>query len=75
MGDKEDLSILEAEYISDEIYQAKVKDLLQNYRYFRRTRPDGNCFYRAFAYAYFERLLNYPSEYERFVLASIEVIV
>lgn len=67
VGEKEDLSLLEAEYVSDEVYQAKVKDLLQKYRYIRRTRPDGNCFYRAFAYAYFERLLYYPLEYARYV--------
>lgn len=66
VGEKEDLSLLEAEYVSDEVYQAKVKDLLQKYRYIRRTRPDGNCFYRAFAYAYFERLLYYPLEYASF---------
>lgn len=73
VGEKEDLSLLEAEYVSDEVYQAKVKDLLQKYRYIRRTRPDGNCFYRAFAYAYFERLLYYPLEYARYVQKEIKM--
>lgn len=66
VGEKEDLSSLEAEYLTDEVYQAKVKDLLRKYQFIRRTRPDGNCFYRAFAYAYFERLLNHQREYESF---------
>ena len=32
----------------------------------RRTRPDGNCFYRAFGYAYLESLLNDELELNRF---------
>lgn len=64
ISEKEDLGSLEAEYITDEVYQSKVKDLLRKYNYIRRTRPDGNCFYRAFAFAYFERLLSHQREYE-----------
>lgn len=64
ISEKEELGSLEAEYITDEVYQAKVKDLLRKYDHIRRTRPDGNCFYRAFAFAYFERLLSNQREYE-----------
>lgn len=37
-----------------------------NYDALRRTRPDGNCFYRAFAYAYFETILDDEIEHYRF---------
>lgn len=37
-----------------------------DYGMMRRTRPDGNCFFRAFAFAYFESLLNDDIELERF---------
>jgi ubiquitin thioesterase protein OTUB1 len=32
----------------------------------RRTRGDGNCFYRAFAFGYLEKNLNNGKELERF---------
>lgn len=32
----------------------------------RRTRPDGNCFFRAFAYAYLEHLISNKEDYETF---------
>lgn len=40
----------------------------KGYNHIRRTRPDGNCFYRAFAYSYFDSLLNSGSkdEFNRF---------
>lgn len=37
-----------------------------DYELMRRTRPDGNCFFRAFAFAYFESLLDDLTELERF---------
>lgn len=33
----------------------------------RRTRGDGNCFYRAFGFAYLEQLLNDKEELARLV--------
>jgi len=42
----------------DDIYQSKIKNLERDYKYIRRTRPDGNCFFRAFGFAYFESLLS-----------------
>lgn len=38
----------------------------KEYELMRRTRPDGNCFFRAFAFAYFESLLNDSIELDRF---------
>lgn len=39
------------------MYLEKIKDLASKYRHVRRTRPDGNCFFRAFSYAILEKLL------------------
>uniref|UniRef100_A0A1B6DY32 Ubiquitin thioesterase n=1 Tax=Clastoptera arizonana TaxID=38151 RepID=A0A1B6DY32_9HEMI len=66
VGKKECLTKLECEYICDEIYLQKVRDLSNKYSSVRKIRPDGNCFFRAFAYAYFERLLGNKDEYQRF---------
>ncbi|XP_014259393.1 ubiquitin thioesterase otubain-like isoform X2 [Cimex lectularius] len=66
VGSKENLGCLIHEYKNDEIYQNKVKNLCGKYDSFRRTRPDGNCFFRAFAFAYLEQLLDKKEEYESF---------
>lgn len=64
---KQDLSILQKEYaLEDEVYQQKVKDLRSKYQHIRKTRPDGNCFFRAFSFAYLESLLVDKQEYNRF---------
>lgn len=54
------------EYANDTVYLEKVKDLSVKYRYIRRTRPDGNCFFRAFSYANIERLIGTPNDFEQF---------
>ena len=46
------------------------QDLLQKYSYIRKTRPDGNCFYRAFGFAHLEALLEDSQELQRWVLLS-----
>ncbi|VVD03305.1 ubiquitin thioesterase otubain-like [Leptidea sinapis] len=66
VGEIEPLSSLEKEYNEDPIYLLKVKDLSAKYKHIRRTRPDGNCFFRAFSYAYLEHLLTDRQEYEKF---------
>ncbi|XP_061729660.1 ubiquitin thioesterase otubain-like [Cydia pomonella] len=66
VGELEHLSSLEKEYNEDPVYLLKVKDLAAKYKYIRRTRPDGNCFFRAFSYAYLEHLLTDKAEYEKF---------
>ncbi|XP_028158832.1 ubiquitin thioesterase otubain-like [Ostrinia nubilalis] len=66
VGELEALSSLEKEYNEDPVYLLKVKDLASKYKYMRRTRPDGNCFFRAFSYAYLEYLLTDKAEYEKF---------
>uniref|UniRef100_A0A224XHN8 Ubiquitin thioesterase n=1 Tax=Panstrongylus lignarius TaxID=156445 RepID=A0A224XHN8_9HEMI len=66
VGPKESLSTLESEYLNDEIYRRKVQNLYVKYDSIRRTRPDGNCFFRAFGFAYLEQLINKKDEYESF---------
>lgn len=48
------------------MYLLKVKDLAAKYKSIRRTRPDGNCFFRAFSYAYLEHLLTDKQEFDKF---------
>ncbi|KAJ8951013.1 hypothetical protein NQ318_006398 [Aromia moschata] len=66
LGDLEPVSSLNNEYSTDPIYLEKVKDLSTKYKYVRRTRPDGNCFFRAFSYANIERLLEKKDEFNQF---------
>ncbi|KAJ2950310.1 hypothetical protein O0L34_g11676 [Tuta absoluta] len=66
VGDLEELASLEKEYNEDPVYLLKVKDLSSKYKNIRRTRPDGNCFFRAFSYAYLEHLLTNKAEYDKF---------
>ena len=54
--DAEDLSSVQEEFKHDPIYLAKVNTLASKYSRIRRTRPDGNCFFRAIAFAYFEKV-------------------
>lgn len=66
IGDLETISVLEAEYADDAVYNGKVKDLAKRYRSIRRIRPDGNCFFRAFAYNYLEFLSRHRPELAKF---------
>jgi len=58
VGGLSDFSLLAKEYKGDDVYTGKVEDLQVKYTSMRRTRGDGNCFYRAFGFAHLERLLN-----------------
>ncbi|KAJ8266129.1 hypothetical protein GJAV_G00126260 [Gymnothorax javanicus] len=67
VSERLDLSILKQEYSQeDTIYQQKIRDLQQKYLYIRKTRPDGNCFYRAFGFSHLESLLDDSKELQRF---------
>ncbi|KAK8484599.1 hypothetical protein V6N11_024131 [Hibiscus sabdariffa] len=58
VGDKEPLSMLAAEYESGSpILLEKIKVLEQQYAAIRRTRGDGNCFFRSFMFSYLEHIL------------------
>ncbi|XP_017844904.2 LOW QUALITY PROTEIN: ubiquitin thioesterase otubain-like [Drosophila busckii] len=60
------LTCLGAEYNGDDVFTAKIQDLSKKYKFIRRTRPDGNCFFRAFAYSYLEYLITNNSAYQEF---------
>ncbi|KAJ8922477.1 hypothetical protein NQ315_007505 [Exocentrus adspersus] len=66
VGDQEPIISLNNEYSTDTVYQEKVKDLASKYKSIRKTRPDGNCFFRAFSYANIERLLDNKDEFNDF---------
>uniref|UniRef100_A0A8V0X0B4 ubiquitinyl hydrolase 1 n=1 Tax=Gallus gallus TaxID=9031 RepID=A0A8V0X0B4_CHICK len=71
VSERLELAVLYKEYAQDDhIYQQKIKDLLQKYSYIRKTRPDGNCFYRAFGFAHLEALLEDSQELQRATAAS-----
>ncbi|KAF7272187.1 hypothetical protein GWI33_015018 [Rhynchophorus ferrugineus] len=57
VGELDSVTSLCKEYSTDDVYLEKIKDLASKYSHVRRTRPDGNCFFRAFSYAILEKLL------------------
>ncbi|KAJ4827407.1 ubiquitin-specific protease otu1 [Turnera subulata] len=58
LGDKEPLSALAAEYeAGSPILLEKIKVLGEQYAAIRRTRGDGNCFFRSFMFSYLEHIL------------------
>lgn len=58
VGNKESLSSLAAEYKSGSpILLEKIKVLGESYASIRRTRGDGNCFFRSFMFSYLEHIL------------------
>jgi ubiquitin thioesterase protein OTUB1 len=58
VGPREPMAALEAEYASGSpVFTAKVAALARGYDAVRRTRGDGNCFFRAFLFAYLEGLV------------------
>ncbi|KAF8926399.1 OTU domain, ubiquitin aldehyde binding [Dissophora ornata] len=52
-----DLTELEKEYENNQSFKNKIKNLADTHDRMRRSRGDGNCFYRAFAFAWFERVM------------------
>ncbi|XP_056588081.1 ubiquitin thioesterase OTUB1a [Triplophysa dalaica] len=67
VSERKDLAILKKEYAENDIvYQKKIQDLEKKYIAIRKTRPDGNCFYRAFGFSHLESLLDDSKELHRF---------
>mmetsp|Transcript_19380 Transcript_19380/g.53215 ORF Transcript_19380/g.53215 Transcript_19380/m.53215 type:complete len:268 (+) Transcript_19380:104-907(+) len=50
------LDELKAQYAGNAGFLPKIETLMKSFRALRRTRPDGNCFYRAYLYGIFEQL-------------------
>lgn len=68
VSEKVSISELKNDYQQDDtIYQNKINKLQDTYGSLRRTRPDGNCFFRAFSFAYLETLINDEEETDRFI--------
>lgn len=66
VGEREPLSALEEEYAAGAgVFLTKIVALKNSYGAIRRTRGDGNCFYRAFLFAYLENLILEIDETER----------
>lgn len=66
---KNDMSQLAKDFASDEVYKSKAEALGAKYSHFRRTRPDGNCFFRAVAFRQFELMLNNQNVLKKFLAA------
>ena len=49
---------LRSEYaVGNLVFAKKIESLSKSFSSLRRTRGDGNCFYRAFLFSYLEGLL------------------
>ena len=49
-----DIKVLLKDYEDNKEYANSVKIITEKYKYLRKVRRDGNCFYRAFIYRLFE---------------------
>jgi ubiquitin thioesterase protein OTUB1 len=58
--------MLNNEYADDPIYTRKVLDIEKKYKFIRKVRPDGNCFFRGFAFAILEHLIKHKDEFAKF---------
>lgn len=57
---------LNTEYMDDPVYKKKVEDISTKYKYIRKVRPDGNCFYRGFGFTILEYLIKNKDEFIKF---------
>ena len=53
------------------LFCTQLQDLLAHCSYVRKTRGDGNCFFRAFGFAYLEKLLQDKAELHRYGSLSL----
>lgn len=70
VSEKLPLYCLVAEYNGDPIFTAKIANLTGKYKYIRRIRPDGNCFFRSFAYSFLEYLVTDRRAYHDFQILA-----
>ena len=66
VGDLEGIKVLEQQFANDNTFLKNAVQLQSKYSSLRRTRPDGNCMYRAMAFGQFERMLHDENEAKRF---------
>ena len=50
-------STLKSDFADDELFLSKVDQLAELFTDLVKVRPDGNCFYTAFAFSLFELLI------------------
>jgi len=62
----EDFSNLQNSFSNDPVYSDKLKQITKSYSNVRRTRPDGNCFFRSWGFRLFEYLLTDEKKVEEF---------
>jgi hypothetical protein len=60
VGPAEGLRSLAADFTYNAEMQRKVRDMRCSYGFWRRSRGDGNCYYRALGFLLVERLLEEP---------------
>ncbi|KAI7868119.1 peptidase C65 Otubain-domain-containing protein [Spinellus fusiger] len=60
---EEPVTRLEEEFQHNEPFLRKIKNLSQDYGHMRRCRGDGNCFFRAFGFAWFESHFGKTADY------------
>jgi len=66
IGDLEGMTALYSEYErGSAVFRRKIESLSATYSHMRRTRGDGNCFFRGFCFAYLEYLSVSGDEEER----------
>lgn len=72
IGELESISALSEEYEGATTYLLKIKSLEeQGWKGIRRSRGDGDCFYRSLAFCYVERLLNESTQKAKDTLDSL----
>lgn len=71
VGNVEPLLSLQAEYANYDVFRAKLDVLHRTYPHFRRTRADGNCFFRGFLFAWLRHLLTCPRDEGARALANV----
>ena len=61
----EEVKVLETQFCNDPTFLKNAIQLQEKYVSLRRTRPDGNCMYRALAFGQFERMIQDHEEAKR----------
>lgn len=72
ISDELPVTSLNNEYADDAVYARKVQDIEKKYKFIRKVRPDGNCFFRGFAFAILEHLVKNKDEFAKFKKIAID---
>ena len=56
LGATEPCDALLVEYADNDRFHPQIKDLMRRYVGLQRSQGDGNCFYRAYVYSYFQNI-------------------